>query len=223
MSEQLKPWEQGYVIPEGRVIDKKALGKVGGLTAQARRAAGLPHKEKSDHTGTPGQKRTSVEREEHFAKMTEENLPLKKKMFLDRFVYEYLHDFNSSMAFIRAGGTAAHATTGGPESLRTAYVQTQLRNVTEMVDEEKLVTRGEVIMGIKKEAHYFGDDGSSSARVRAWGMLAKIKGMDVPKAPELVNDLPPGGVMEVPMIASPAEWAEQAVESQLALKNDVRK
>lgn len=223
MSEQLKPWQAGYVIPEGRPYDKKALGRLGGLAAQARRAAGLPPMEKSDGTGTPGQKRTSEARQERFDKMTEENIPLKKKIFLDRFVYEYLHDFNSSMAWIRAGGTSHHATTGGPESLRTAYVQTQLRMVTNMLDEEQMVTRGEVIMGIKKEAHYYGDDGSSSARVRAWGMLAKIKGMDAPKIIDPKDEGPKGGVMEVPMIESAQHWGELALVSQQTLKNDVRK
>lgn len=219
-----KPWEAGYVAP-GAVHKKSPaeVGALGGLKTQARKRAGLPAERKTDGTAKQGAKRTNVARQEKFEGMTEETIPLKKKEFLDRFVFEYLHDFNSSMAWIRAGGSVDRSTTGGPESLRTGYVQKQLRIVTEMVDEEKLVTRGEVLMGIKREANHYGEDGSSSARVRAWGMLAKIKGMDapLPKDPEEVG--PRGGVMEVPMSVTTVEWAEVATQSQLQLKNDVRK
>lgn len=222
MSAPLRPWEQGYVAQESRVLSMKEAGKLGGLTAAARRGAGLPTKPKSDGTGKPGAK-LGAKAAAKAAAATEDNIPLKKKLFLDRFIYEYLHDFNSSMAYIRAGGTVDHATTGGPESLRTAYVQQQLRMVSNQLDEEQIVTRNEVLLGIKKEANYHGDDGSSSARVRAWGMLAKIKGMDTPTVIEPEDDKPRGGVMEVPMAVTDVEWQEVASQSQLSLKNDVRK
>lgn len=220
----LKPWEAGYTPPPpARTATKAESGALGGLKSQARKRAGLPAERKTDGTAKQGAKRTNVARQDKFDSMTEETIPLKKKEFLDKFVYEYLHDFNSSMAWIRAGGSYASSTRGGPDSLRTGYVQAQLRIVTEMVDEEKLVTRGEVLMGIKREANYYGEDGSSSARVRAWGMLAKIKGMDVPLPKDPQDEGPRGGVMEVPMVATTVEWAEVATASQLQLKNDVRK
>lgn len=220
----LRPWETGYVAGEAKIQNKAEIGRLGGLTKAARKAAGLPPKPKAgDGTGKQGAKRTNVEVQEKYDAMTEETIPLKKKEFLDRFIYEYLHDFNSSMAYIRAGGTVGRATTGGPESLRTAYVQTQLRLVSHQLEEEQIVTRNEVLLGIKREANYYGEDGSSSARVRAWGMLAKIKGMDVPKPIEPEDNKPAGGVMEVPMIVSAADWELVASESQATLKNDVRK
>lgn len=225
MSEErpLRPWEEGFVAKESRVMSKAEAGKLGGLKFAARKAAGLPDLPKSDGTGKQGAKRTSAKAQEKADNATEENISLKKKMFLDKFIYEYVHDFNSSMAWIRAGGTPDHATTGGPESLRTAYVQNQLRILTNQLEEEQIITRGEVLMGIKKEANYFGEDGSSSARVRAWGMLAKIKGMDNPQPKEPEDDRPAGGVMEVPMSVTDVEWAEIATKSQTALKLDVRK
>ncbi len=219
----LKPWEAGYVSPAAvKVKTKKEAGQMGGLKSQSNKREGLEPKPAKDGTKKKGAKVTNVAKHEKFAAMTEEEIPLKKKLFLDKFIYEYVHDFNSSMAWIRAGGAPNSATSRGPESLKTGYVQTQLRILAEKLDEEQLVTRGEVILGIKKEAHYFGEDGSSSARVRAWGMLAKIKGMDVPKPIEPQDEGPRGGVMEVPMAATVVEWAEVAAASQLALKNDVR-
>lgn len=222
MSVDLKPWEAGYEAPPSARMSAKEAGAMGGTKAQSRKRAGLPPEPVSDGTKKKGAKRTSVAREEKFANMTEETIPLAKKVFLDKFVYEYLHDFNSSMAYIRAGGAASHATTGGPDSLRTQYVQEQLRLVTEMMDVEKLVTAGEVLMGLKREANYFGEDGSSASRVRAWGMLAKIKGMDAPKPPPDEGDKgPKGGVMEIPAYTD-VQWNEVAAQSQAQLKNDVR-
>lgn len=221
MSADLKPWEAGYQAPPSARMSMKEAGALGGTKSQARKRAGLPAEEKKTG-GRPGPKRTNVAREEKFANMTEETISLKKKVFLDRFVFEYLHDFNSSMAYIRAGGASSHATTGGPESLRTAYVQTQLRQVTEMMDVEKLVTAGEILMGLKREANHYGDDGSSASRVRAWGMLAKIKGMDQPKPPPDEGDKgPKGGVMEIPAYTD-VQWTEMAAQAQAQLKNDVR-
>lgn len=223
MSVELKPWEAGYETPPPRkTMTKAEAGALGGTKSQSRKRAGLPPEERTDGTTKQGAKRTNVAREEKFANMTEENISLKKKEFLDRFVYEYLHDFNSSMAWIRAGGSSGHATTGGPDSLRTAYVQTQLRIITEQLDAEKLVTNGEVLMGLKREANHYGDDGSSASRVRAWGMLAKIKGLDQPKAPVDESEKgPKGGVMEIPAYTD-VQWAEVATASQAQLKNDVR-
>ncbi len=218
----LKPWEAGYVPPEIHVKTKREIGRLGGLTAAARKAAGLPKKPVSDGTAKRGRKLTSQKTIDRAALATEGNMDLKKKMFLDKFIYEYLHDFNSSMAYIRAGGTPDHATTGGPEALRTQYVQLQLREVTNHLEAENLVTAGEIIMGIKREAHHYGDDGSSSARVKAWGMLAKIKGMDVPKPKDPVDQGPKGGVMHVPLAATEVEWQEVAAQSQQQLKSDVR-
>lgn len=217
----LKPWEAGYEAPPTSKMSMKEAGALGGKKSQARKRAGLPPEPKGDGTGKKGAKRTNVATQEKFDNMTEETLPLAKKIFLDKFVYEYLHDFNSSMAYIRAGGASSHATTGGPSSLRTAYVQTQLRLVTEQLDAEKLITNGEVLMGLKREANHYGDDGSSASRVRAWGMLAKIKGMDQPKPKEPEDNGPRGGVMEVPAFTD-VQWNEVAAASQAQLKNDVR-
>lgn len=217
-----KPWEAGYEAPHTQVKSKAEVGRLGGLTAAARKAAGLPKKPVSDGMGKRGRKLTNPKTIEKAALATEQNIDLKKKMFLDKFIYEYLHDFNSSMAWIRAGGAPSHATTGGPESLRTQYVQLQLREVTNHLEAENLVTAGEIIMGIKREAHHFGDDGSSSARVKAWGMLAKIKGMDVPKPKDPADQGPKGGVMHVPLAATTVEWEEVAMQSQSQLKADVR-
>lgn len=224
MSEkELHPWDADYVAPVTPIKSKAEIGALGGKKAQARRREGLPPIPVSDGTGKQGRKVTNAKTQERFDKMTEENLPLKKKVFLDRFIYEYLHDFNSSMAWIRAGGTVDHATTGGPQSLRTAYVQTQIRLLSNQLDEEQIITRNEVLLGIKKEANHYGDDGSSAARVRAWGMLAKIKGMDTPTPVEIEDNRPAGGVMEVPMVESVDQWENAASGQQLQLKNDVRK
>lgn len=222
MSDSMKPWEAGYVTPEAPpALSAAERGRNGGLKAQARKREGLPAEAKGDGTGKQGRKRTSPERQEAFDAMTEETLPLKKKLFLDRFIGEYLHDFNSSMAWIRAGGAMSHATTGGPESLRTAYVQTQIRMLAQTMEQQQIITASEVLLGLKREANYTGEDGSSASRVRAWGMLGQMLGMDKPKTKDPEDNRPAGGVMEIPVYTD-VQWEQAAATSQLQLKNDVR-
>ena len=218
----LKPWEPGYIPMAPTAMTKVEAGAMGGKKAATRRKAGLPPIPAPDKVAKQGRKRTNPVTTERAERATAENISLKKKMFLDKFVFEYLHDFNSSMAWIRAGGPPSHATTGGPESLRTAYVQNEIRTLTERLEEDQMVTRGEVVMGIKREAHYHGEDGSSASRVRAWGLLAKLKGMEAPVKVE-AEVIHRGGVMLVPVAGTIQDWESAAAASQLQLKNDVRK
>lgn len=220
----LKPWEEGYIPPAPIHVDKRETASRAGRQTQINKELGIPPKPKrAQHIKPPGAPRTNMERQAKFDSQTEHTLPLARKQFLDLFIYHYLHDFNASMAYIRAGGSPAGSRVGGSSALRTQYVQNQIRIVTEQLDENQLLTRAEILVGIKKEANYHGDDGSSSARVRAWGLLAKIKGMDVPEVKEVLDAGPKGGVMVIPMAVTEVEWQDAAKLSQTALKVEVRK
>lgn len=209
----LKPWDVGYVAPVPINMSAKAKGDLGGEA----RKNGVRKPKKA-----PSRPPMSQETKERFESLTEDNISFKQKVFCDKFINEYLHDFNAPMAWIRAGGPVASATTGGYKTLKMQYTQNQLRIVRELMDEEHMVTRADVVFGIKQEANYHGLDGSSSARVRAWGLLAKIKGMEAPVKQEL-EVTHKGGVMVVPMVNNILDWEQQAAISQDALKLNVRK
>jgi hypothetical protein len=216
-----KPWEAGYTPPEpAPVMSKVEAGRIGGQTRVKRREEGLPVKPPRKSKPGPVADPNSACAQKA-AWETAENISLKRRTFLDRFIREYLRDFNASMAYIRADGAPSHATTGGPEALRSAYVQMRLAEVVDMLEEEDLLTRKDILLGLKKEANSYGIDSNSASRVRAWSQLAKIKGMEVQKTETKVTHQ--GGVMLVPMAPSLQSWEEQAANAQRQLKHDVRK
>lgn len=226
IGDESSPWnDPEYEPPEDQPVDRKASASKGGKASAAKRKAGTA-KPNDPLKGTrkPGRPRMSAKQEHYAVIANEDNLSFERKMFLDKFVFEYIQDFNSSMAWIRAGGNPNTATSMGPKSLRTAYVQQQLQTLKNQLTQDQIISSNEVILGLKREANHYGDDGSSAARVRAWGMLGKVLGLDAPKAPDDPNKgMPKGGVIEIPMAESVESWSSAAEASQLALKNDVRK
>src|SRR5262249_46532317 len=107
-----------------------------------------------------------------------------------RFVDAYVAgDAAAGTCYRRAGyraatDNAAHA--GASRLLRLAKVaqavESARRTVTDAVVREaavrNLVTVGEVIAGLKREAHFEGRGSSHSARVSAWSRLAALLGLD---------------------------------------------
>lgn len=125
------------------------------------------------------------------------------------------------MSYIRAGGNPNSVPNLAYKAFRTKYFQDQLRNISQYLDEENLVTTNEIVLGLKKEANYHGEDGNSGARVKAWSTLAKIKGIEAPKKTEQTITHK-GGVMVVPMAQSIDTWENNAQQLQTQLKSDVR-
>lgn len=136
----------------------------------------------------------------------------------ERFIQEYIKDFNAKRAAIRIGCSQATAGQQGYGILNEPYVQRRLLEVLAEIEEDSLVTRNDVIAGLLKEAHTAESD---AARVAAWGKLAKIKGMEIDVVQGQLNHI--HRVMEVPGVGKIGDWEEAAEVSQQALKEDVRK
>lgn len=69
-----------------------------------------------------------------------------------------------------------------------------------------------------REANYFGEGSSHSARVKAQSQLSKIFGMEtIHLKAEVAHS---GGVMVVPMAGNLEEWEKLAASSQAALMAD---
>lgn len=156
------------------------------------------------------------------SKRTEENLRASQKVFRDKFITEYLIDFNAAQAYLRAGGkkqgkalyNAAYELTHEP------YVASQIRKCIDDADEKNLVTRKRILAGLVREANRDGMGSQHGARVNAWGKLASIMGMEVRRVEANVGIR--AGVLIVPATEDMATWEQRSAAAQLALKEAVR-
>jgi hypothetical protein len=156
------------------------------------------------------------------ARRTLENLTPKMKERRDRFITEYVKDFNGPDAFIRAGGSATVAVKMASEYLREPYVSGQIWTFIDAMEEADLISRKRVIAMFIREANYQGMGASHGARVAAIGHLAKVLGMEQTNV-NVKGDIKfKGGVMLVPA-PDPMSWEQAAAEAQRQLKEDVRK
>ena len=218
----LNPWDEGYVAPVFDVKElKAAVARKAGLTGQQR-------KREKNQAIIDGTLDVSDERamdavasnlSKTLATKTEENLSDTEKLRYQEFAVQYMKDMDPTMAWIRAGGKPKSAHVRGRQVLRTPYVQQLIQRVVDGLEQENLVTGKQIIMGLWREANYFGDDGGAGSRVRALMGLARIKKMDVQVVEQKTVQ---HNVMVVPMGSNADDWAKAAAESQGALKAEVR-
>jgi hypothetical protein len=94
-----------------------------------------------------------------------------------RFVDEYLVDLNATQAAIRAGYSPRTANEQGARLLANASVAAAARSAQLARSERLQLTQDHVLRGLHREATWMGDGSSHSARVAAWGLIAKHLGM----------------------------------------------
>lgn len=90
-----------------------------------------------------------------------------------RFVDEYLIDFNATQAAIRAGYSEKTSYSIGQENLNKPEIKNEIDKRTAKLESSALITKEMVIQGLLNEAKCFGDGSSHSARVSAWAHLGK--------------------------------------------------
>lgn len=108
----------------------------------------------------------------------------------------------------------------GLSLLKEPFVKALLTKLIEDLDQEAIISRNDILMGLKREANDF-KSGTGSSRVTAWTQLAKVYSMLVEKVE--VTELLSGGVMLVPALPTPDAWEKAAAQQQQDLKEDVRK
>lgn len=86
------------------------------------------------------------------------------------FVREYLKDLNATQAAIRAGYSAKTAGSQGFDLLKKPEISELVAKHQKGLEEKALVTKEEVLNGLKLEAQAAESD---AARVAAWGLLGK--------------------------------------------------
>lgn len=90
-----------------------------------------------------------------------------------RFVDEYLIDFNATQAAIRAGYSEKTSYSIGQENLNKPEIKNEIDKRTAKLESSALITKEMVIQGLLDEAKCFGYGSSHSARVSAWAHLGK--------------------------------------------------
>lgn len=93
----------------------------------------------------------------------------------EMFCQEYLVDVNATRAAIRAGYSEKTAEVQGPRLLGNVRVVARLSELMDARKEEMKVDQERVVAGLYEEAT--NPDNTGSARVQAWGHLAKHLGM----------------------------------------------
>ena len=94
-----------------------------------------------------------------------------------RFVDEYLLDLNATQAAIRAGYSACTANEQGARLLANASIAAAVQSGQNARSERVRITQDDVLRGLHREATWMGEGSSHSARVAAWGLIAKHLGM----------------------------------------------
>lgn len=249
----LNPWEPGFVAPpaltEEEIKEKHRERGRNGSAARIRndqlQAEGKPReyipfekskRKKPPEMLMPGGRHANPEsaHSQKLASYTEDALTIKQKFRVERFVQAYLASFDPVTAALNmmaeeAGGVenvnSSTALVTGYNMIRWPAVQDRIKAVLAVMDEENLLNRKTVLMGLLKEAHHAGGDTSHGARVRAWMGLARILKMDVQVTEN--HHKHSGGVMLIPgtptgEVIDVDAWEVAAEQQQSHLKAVVR-
>lgn len=132
------------------------------------------------------------------------------------FVAEFAKDWNVSAAILRMGLNYAQPAATGAKWLGEPYTQYLLDKYIREAGDEALITRGQIIVGLIREANSHGLDSSGASRVSALGKLSKILGMEIDRTETDIRVS--GGLLLVPVAANADDWERNAAESQRQLK-----
>lgn len=151
------------------------------------------------------------------------DLSQSEKDLRDRFVEEYMLDFDQKAAVIRCGIMESFAKEYAGRFMNEPYVRRKIAELQKAAADdpktEEEQTKRRIRAALLKEAHYRGPGSSHAARVGALAKLGAMYGMDAPiKTQKEVTHR--GGVMMVPAIANLNDWEKAATASQEALRKD---
>jgi hypothetical protein len=139
----------------------------------------------------------------------------------DRFVAEYMTDYDHYKAAIRIGYAPAYAKDFGQRFMNEPYVLRKIKDAeggtTDDLDVE--AQKKMIVAALWREAKNMGVGSSQAARVAALAKLSAFYGMDAPKTSKTeltgADGLPLGsGVFVVPGMVTAEEWAKQAEAQQ---------
>ena len=148
---------------------------------------------------------------------------LQKRVMLSRqrFIYEYLKDYNGADAMRRLGYEHHNPGSRANDWLKEPYTAWLLRKAQDSLTAETVISQQEIVTILKKEAYNTDPlDASSATRINAAKALAKIMGMEITKIEGNINV--GGSVMVVPFSGSLEDWEKQTRGDQKKLKMAVK-
>lgn len=150
---------------------------------------------------------------------TTERLAPAAKAIRDKYVDFLLKGHTKAQAAIYAGYAPRSAFKKGSELYYEPYVQERLAKLRDKMDDDQIITRKEVIIGLVQEARNDGPDSKHAARVQAWSQVAKIMGYEAPTKVE-ATVTHKGGIMVVALAPTDNDWEAVATVSQNRLQHD---
>jgi hypothetical protein len=150
-------------------------------------------------------------------------LSASEKELRDKFVEQYIFDFDRVAAALRIGFLPSFALEWSQKFLDEPYVRLKIAEALKAKAEDEAVedaeTKRRIRASLLREANYRGAGSSHAARVGALSKLSSLYGMDAPiKTNQEITHR--GGVMAVPGIADASAWEDAAQASQTKLRTD---
>ena len=104
---------------------------------------------------------------------TSQELTIKQQRFVENFVM----DFDATKAAKRAGYSEKTAGVIGCENLQKPNIKAAVKKLLDELSAETFINREMILTGLLKEAMDRGDRSSQASRVSAWDKLAKVSGL----------------------------------------------
>lgn len=145
-----------------------------------------------------------------------------EKALRDKFVIEYLVDFDEYRAALRVGFLPSVAATYCKQFIDEGYVQREIARLQREQQADPKAQQGhdrELILSTLRQAM---QNGPYASRVQAAAKFAAILGLDAPIKTQNEN-IHRGGVMMVPAIANVEDWEKAAQASQEKLVEETQK
>jgi len=140
-----------------------------------------------------------------------------------RFIDEYLIDFNATQAAIRAGYSQDTAKQQGSRLLSNVDVRAAIDTAIRERSSRALLSQDAVLCGLLEEARYNGEGSSHSARVSAWAHIGKHLGMFVDRVHATGQQ--PHGITRIHLVAPdldehgrPIKAAKDMTEEELEIE-----
>lgn len=148
------------------------------------------------------------------------SLPQSQLDLRDRFVAQYVIDYDSIEATKRLGYPGDFARDIAAKFMNCPYVALKVQKYEDEQELEGNLDQEQrrLVAQLRKEAAYYGPGSSHAARVAALGKLASIRKLDAPIKHQM-DVTNRGGVMVVPGVVSLEDWEKAAMESQEQLTN----
>jgi len=107
-----------------------------------------------------------------------------------RFIEEYVIDFNATKAAINAGYSEKTARSIGCELLTKPDIRSAIKQQLEQLSADSYVSREVILTGLLKEAMGTGENSTPASRVNAWSQLGKLSGLYADATPQTsIDDL----------------------------------